>query len=148
MDPNAEITKAQARQITAYLNELFELMKLKIEISAYVNGKEVSFPISDLLRMTEFNDTIDKIKLSFYGENNVFLADYYMSQDIIDYLTGKPSEIRERLKRSLTRNLQSKNPPCLRQKTAENCRRLPPIIFPVQFWEASWQLPEFLCIKG
>ena len=97
MNPNAEITKAQARQITAYLNELFELMKLKIEISAYVNGREVSFPISDLLRMTEFNDTIDKIKLSFYGENNVFLADYYMSQDIIDYLTGKPSEIREEI---------------------------------------------------
>ena len=97
MDPNAEITKEQARQITAYLNELFELMKLKVEISAIFNGKEEAFPISDLLLMTEFNDGIDKIKLSFYGENNVFLADYYMSQDIIDYLKGKPSEIGEEI---------------------------------------------------
>lgn len=97
MDPNAEITKEQARQITAYLNELFELMKLKVEISAIFNGKEEAFPISDLLHMTESNDGIDKIKLSFYGENNVFLADYYMSQDIIDYLKGKPSEIGEEI---------------------------------------------------
>jgi processed acidic surface protein len=93
MDPNAEITEEQAQQMAAYLSELFDLMKLRFEITVFSDGKEISLPISDLLLMSEFNTSINKIKLTIYGENNIFLADYYMSQDIIDYLMGKPSDI-------------------------------------------------------
>ncbi|MDF2905007.1 MAG: hypothetical protein K0R34_328 [Herbinix sp.] len=93
---NAEVlSPEQASQITAFFNEFFSIMKINPVISFIRDGKETMISFDELIQLREFDYTTTDLKITLYGTDGTLLADYFVTSEFIDYLSGLYGEIPE-----------------------------------------------------
>jgi processed acidic surface protein len=110
LDGIDELSPEQASQVAAYFNELFGLMKINPVISFIRGGKETMISFEELALLRDFDYTTTDIKITIYGTDGSLLADYFITADFIEYLSGIYGEIPEILEDNTTKPVsQSKN---------------------------------------
>ena len=92
-DGLTELNEEQAAQIGAYFDELFSLMKLKPVIYAITDGKETMVSLEALALWKDFDYSTTDLKVILYGVDGSLLADFFVTSDIIEYLSGIYGEL-------------------------------------------------------
>jgi processed acidic surface protein len=81
-----EITEEQIADFISIYEEALSILKLKMKFSILKDGSETPLSVMDLFSLKELDD--NELKISIYGENSQFLADYLITRDFIDSIGG------------------------------------------------------------
>jgi processed acidic surface protein len=97
LDGVVELSQEQVDQVVSYFNELFSLIKLKPVISFILDGQETIMSFDQLAQLEDFDYTTTDLKVTIYGTDGTLLADFNVTSEFVDYLSGIYGEIPEKL---------------------------------------------------
>jgi processed acidic surface protein len=97
LDGVEELNQEQVNQVVGYFDELFNLVKLKPVISFIRDGQETVMSLDQLAQLEDFDYTTTDLKVTIYGTDGTLLADFIVTSEFVDYLSGIYGEIPEKL---------------------------------------------------
>jgi processed acidic surface protein len=80
------LTEEQTNEFLTIMNDAISILKLDIKFSLIKDGSEKQLSMLDLINLKDLEDA--NLKVSIYGENSLFLADFVITSDFIDSMGG------------------------------------------------------------